>query len=237
MPVAVSTPRIVLLVSVALAALCAVAIAASELLRHEQTRTTTLGRHVDKVIVHADAGDVRLVAGREDRVQITEHRTWLWDSPHVRMSEHHGVLELRGECPPARLPDRCRVDFTLAVPFDVDATVDGDAGDIDIDDLAGHIDLRTGAGDVSGRDLHPVSVDARTDAGNVSLGFGTKPVSVDAQSNAGDINIDVPAGEYRVDTSTEAGDINVEGVLRNDRALRSIGAVTKAGDVTVRGQG
>jgi hypothetical protein len=43
-------------------------------------------------------------------------------------------------------------------------------------------------------------------------------------------------GEYRVDATTEAGDVTVEGILRNDRALRSISATADAGDVTVRGR-
>jgi DUF4097 and DUF4098 domain-containing protein YvlB len=150
---------------------------------------------------------------------------------------HDGILEVRGDCPPSRLPDRCAVDFTLAVPFDVDVSIDGGAGDIAIDGLAGHIDLRTSAGDVSGRDLHPVAVQARTDAGDVDLRFGTRPVSVAGFSHAGDISIAVPGGEYRVDTTTRAGNIDVRGVLRNDRALRSISAHTDAGDVAVHGAG
>lgn len=234
---AVSTPKLVLLVFVALAALCAVAFAAGELLRHVSDRTTMLSQHVDRVLVHADAGDVHLVAGRADRVRITEHRTWLWDAPTVRTSIHDGILEVRGDCPSSRLPDRCSVDFTLAVPFDVDASIDGSSGDIRIDGLAGHIDLRTGAGNVSGRDLHPVAVKARTDAGNVDLQFGTRPVSVAGFSHAGDISIAVPGGEYRVDTTTRAGNVDVQGVLRNDRALRSISAHADAGDVTVHGTG
>jgi hypothetical protein len=235
--VAVSTPKLVVLVFVALAALCAVAFAASELLRHVSDRTTMLSQHVDRVLVHADAGDVHLVAGRADRVRITEHRTWLWDAPEVYAGIHDGILEVRGECPSSRLPDRCAVDFTIAVPFDVDAGIDGDAGDIRIDGLAGHIDLRTGAGNVSGRDLHAVALQARTDAGDVDLQFGTRPVSVAGFSHAGDIAIAVPGGEYRVDTTTRAGNIDVQGVLRNDRALRSVSAHTDAGDVAVHGTG
>jgi hypothetical protein len=235
--VALSTPKLVALVFVALAALCAVAFATSELLRHVSDRTTMLSRHVDRVLVHADAGDVHLVAGRADRVRITEHRTWLWAAPTVRTAVHDGILEVRSDCPPSRLPDRCAVDFTLAVPFDVDVSIDGGAGDIAIDGLAGHIDLRTSAGDVSGRDLHPVAVQARTDAGDVDLKFGTRPVSVAGFSHAGDISIAVPGGEYRVDTTTRAGNIDVRGVLRNDRALRSISAHTDAGDVAVHGAG
>jgi hypothetical protein len=62
-------------------------------------------------------------------------------------------------------------------------------------------------------------------------------VSVSANSNSGDVLVTVPAGgEYRVDATTNAGDVTVEGILRNDRALRSISATADAGDVTVRGE-
>ena len=69
------------------------------------------------------------------------------------------------------------------------------------------------------------------------MAFTTQPVSVSANSNSGDVLVTVPAGgEYRVDATTAAGDVSVEGVLRNDRALRSISATADAGDVTVRGR-
>ena len=49
--------------------------------------------------------------------------------------------------------------------------------------------------------------------------------------------VTVPTGgEYRVDATTAAGDVSVDGVVRNDRALRSISATADAGDVTVRGR-
>jgi DUF4097 and DUF4098 domain-containing protein YvlB len=79
-------------------------------------------------------------------------------------------------------------------------------------------------------------VRATTDAGDVDLDFTTQPVSIAANSDSGDVRVTVPAGgEYRVDATTKAGDVNVRGVLRNDRALRSISATADAGDVTVRG--
>ena len=70
----------------------------------------------------------------------------------------------------------------------------------------------------------------------MNLDFTTQPVSVQANSDSGNVDVTVPAGgEYRVDATTDAGDVEVRGVLRNDRALRSISATADAGDVTVRG--
>jgi hypothetical protein len=233
--VAPSLPKLILLVALVLALLTGAAFATSELLLNRQTATTTIPRHVDTIVIRSDAGDVQLVGARSDQVVLTQKRTWLFDAPKVHMTISHDTLELRAECPGARVPDRCTVDFALQVPFDVDTTVQGGAGDIHVDGVAGHVRIKTDAGNVSGQHLHAVSVDARTQAGDANFAFDTKPVSVRTSSNVGDITIEVPSGDYRVDTATKAGDVKVSGVLRNDHALRSIGAQTSAGNVTVRG--
>ena len=235
LPVALSLPKLILLVALALALLTAAAFATSQLLLNRETTRSTIQRHVEAIVIQSDAGDVRLVGGRSDQVMLTEKRTWLFDAPKVRVAVDHDTLRLRAECPGARVPDRCTVDFELQVPFDVDTTVQGGAGDIHVDGVAGHVQIKTDAGNVSGQHLHAVSVDARTQAGDANFAFDTKPVSVRTSSDVGDITIEVPTGDYRVDTATKAGDVNVSGLLRNDHALRSIGAQTSAGDVTVRG--
>jgi len=232
-----STPKIVLLVFCALALITGGVVGVSEALKHIETTTMTLPQHVDRIEIDADEGDIRLEAARAPDVVIIEEATWIWDRPRLHQEVRNGVLRLKAECPPARLLDRCSSDLTVRVPFDVDVKVEGDAGDIRVDGLAGHIDLSTGAGDVHGVDLHPVTAKVNTDAGDVDLAFGTQPVDVDAFSDAGDVEVEVPGGgEFRVDALTEAGDIAVENVLRNDRALRHIKAETDAGDVTVRGR-
>ena len=144
---------------------------------------------------------------------------------------------MSAECPGSSTLNRCKADLDLAIPFDADVVVQGDSGDIFADRLAGHLDLTTDSGDVTGRDLYPTVLKATTDAGNVDLEFATQPVSVRANSDSGDVEVTVPAGgEYRVDASTDAGDVTVQGILRNDHAGRSITATADAGDVTVRGR-
>ena len=234
---AVSTSRLVLLVAGVLFAVCVVAFAATEALTKEQTSMRTVSGRVERVIVHADAGDVRLEGSTEARVSVRTERRWLWRKPRVNAVQRGDVLELRGECPTTTVLDRCSADFVVEVPFDVDVQVDGDAGDIEVNDLAGNIRLRTDAGDVTGAGLQPASVRATTGAGDIDLAFDTSPVFVDAFSDAGDVALAVPGGEYRVDTATDAGDVMLEGVLRNDRALRRIVAETEAGDVNIRGRG
>jgi hypothetical protein len=234
----VSTPKLVALVALVLAGVCGVAVGASEAFKHDRTQTATLARHIERVVVHADAGDVRLVGTDAPRVTVREQLQWLLRRPRVRMATHRGTLTLGASCPNSGPVNRCKADLELAIPFDADVVVRSDAGDLSARRLAGHLQLSTNTGDVTGRDLNPAAARATTDAGNVDLDFTTEPVSVNASSDVGNVLVTVPpGGEYRVDATTDSGDIKVAGVIRNDRSRRSITASANAGDVTVLGRG
>jgi hypothetical protein len=231
------TGKVVLLVALALTLLTGVAVGATEALTKRETDTRTLMRAVDQVVVTADAGDVRLVAARADRVTLITRRHWLWRKPTVRTRLTGSALDVRADCPKVGVLDRCAADLELRLPFDTDVVVHGGSGDIQADGLAGHVRLLTDAGNIVAGNLVPVSLLAATKAGSIDLAFATSPVSASATSEAGDVKVAVPAGEYRVDTATDAGDVRVQGVLRNDRSFRRIDARTRAGNVTVRGEG
>lgn len=234
---ALSTPRLVLLVFGVLLVVCGVSVGVSEAFKHDRTTTTTIDRHIERVVVRAGTGQVHLEGTEGQRVKVREQLQWLWRQPDVHTRLRGATLTVTASCPDTGPVNRCKADLDLAIPFDADVVVQGNSGDISAERLAGHLRLTTDSGDVSGRDLNPISVTATTNAGDVDLGFTTQPVSVSANSNSGDVLVTVPAGdEYRVDATTAAGDVTVEGVLRNDRALRSISATADAGDVTVRGR-
>ncbi len=233
---ALSTPRLVLLVFGVLLVVCGFSVGVSEAFKHQRTTNATINRHIERVVVRAGTGKVHLEGTDAQRVMVHEQLQWLWRKPIVHTSVHGATLTVSGSCPDTGPVNRCKADLDLAIPFDADVVVQGDSGDISAERLAGHIKLTTDSGDVSARDLNPISVAATTNAGDVKLDFTTQPVSVSANSKSGDVLVVVPAGgEYRVDATTDAGDVTVEGVLRNDRALRSISATADAGDVTVQG--
>jgi hypothetical protein len=235
---ALSTPRLVLLLSGALLVVCGVAVGASEALTHERTTDTTIARHIDRVVVRADTGHVNLQGAEGARVMVRERLRWMWSKPRVSTRVDGSTLTVSATCPGASTLNRCKADLDLAIPFDADVVVRGDSGDISAERLAGHLQLTTDSGDVAGRHLNPISVKATTDAGNVDLDFATQPISIRANSDSGDVDVTVPAGgEYRVEATTDAGDVDVQGILRNDHAVRSITATADAGDVTVRGRG
>jgi putative adhesin len=231
-----STPRLVLLVSGVLLVVCGVAVAVTEAFTHKRTTTTTIGRHIERVVVRTDTGNVHLEGTPGSRVMVHQDLQWMWRRPHVAAHVEGSTLVVSSSCPDSGPVNRCKADLDLAIPFDADVIVHGDSGHLVAERLAGHLDLRTGSGNVGGRDLNPSAVRATTDAGDVDLDFTTQPVSVKANSHSGDVRVTVPAGgEYRVDATTSAGDVTVRGLLRNDRAFRSISATADAGDVTVTG--
>ncbi|MDP9344435.1 MAG: DUF4097 domain-containing protein [Actinomycetota bacterium] len=234
---AVSTPRLVLLVGLALVATCALAVGISEAFKHQRKTTTTLARHLERVVVDSDSGRVGMHGVEGDRVVVQRDAQWLWRAPRVRMVVAGATLHVMATCPRTGPANRCRADLDLGIPFDADVVVRNESGDVTAERLAGHIELHTKSGDVHGREMNPVSVRASTGAGLIDLDFTTEPVSVTATSNAGDVRVTVPRGaEYRVDTATKAGDDRVRGVVRNDRATRTIRASTDAGDVDVVGR-
>jgi DUF4097 and DUF4098 domain-containing protein YvlB len=234
---ALSTPRLALLLTGVLLVVCGIAIGASEALTHERTTDVTVAEHIQRVVVRADTGHVNLSGAEGSRVMVRQKLRWIWRKPRVATRVEGSTLTVSAECPGSSTLNRCKADLDLAIPFDADVVVRGDSGDIAAERLAGHLELTTDSGNLDGRDLNPTTVKATTDAGNVTLDFSTQPVSVHANSDSGDVEVTVPAGgEYRVDATTDAGDVEVQGILRNDHASRSITATADAGDVTVRGR-
>jgi hypothetical protein len=234
---ALSTPRLVLLLSGVLLVVCGIALGVSAALTHERTTNVTIARHIERVIVLTDTGHVNLCGSEGRRVVVAQKLRWIWRKPRVSTRVAGTTVTVSAECPGSSSLNRCKADLDLAIPFDADVVVRGDSGDISAERLAGHLELTTDSGDVAGRDLNPTVARARTNAGNVDLEFATQPVTVQADSDSGDVTVVVPAGgEYRVDATTKGGDVQVEGILRNDHAGRSITATADAGDVTVRGR-
>jgi Putative adhesin len=234
---ALSTPRLVLLIAGVLLVVCGVAVGVSEALTNERTTNATIAQHIERVVVRAETGSVDVHGTQSARVMVRGELRWMWRKPHLWTRVSGSTLFVSAECPTTAALNRCKADLDLAIPFDADVVVRGDSGDISAERLAGHLSLTTDSGDIEGRDLNPSTVTATTDAGNVDLDFSTQPVSISANSDSGDVDVTVPAGgEYRVDATTEGGDVAVEGILRNDHAGRTIRATADAGDVTVRGR-
>jgi putative adhesin len=228
-----STTRLTLLVAAVLLAFTGVAFLLSQALKSTRRDAITVTRPVYRIVVHSDAGDVRLTPAAVARVTVEQRRTWLWQAPTVRTTLHGGTLELTGRCPAARLMDLCETEFTLRVPTDVAVTVYSGAGAIDVRGLDGPLDLRSTTGEIVAKELLSESVRARTTAGDLRLGFISAPPHVDAETTSGDVDLALPVANYRIDASSRSGDVAVRGLFRDDLAPRHIVVRSRDGSVAV----
>jgi hypothetical protein len=185
--VALSTPKIVLLVLAVIVLVCACAVGVSQALQRSETATTTIRRAVDRIVIAADAGDIRLHGTAGRAVRIRRHSRWLWRKPHVGTTLQGRTLEVRGDCPTLASFGHCAADLAVGVPAGVDVRVRADAADVTATGLTGALDLHTDAGDVRGDALSPVTIAAATGAGAVDLRLRSTPVRLNAESAAGDV--------------------------------------------------
>jgi hypothetical protein len=226
--------RIVVWAALGLLVLSGSVFALSEIFHRSVRERTTIADPVARIVIHADMGDVDVRAGLTPNVVVARHDSWLLNKPEVQQTYADGTLTIKTKCGRLTSILRCRSDLMIDAPPEVDVTIRSDAGDVDLRGLSGRADIETSSGDIRTHRLNPVTVRAKTDAGNVSLDLFGQPTRTDARSDAGDVRVVVPYGPYRVDAAAGAGNVKVEGVIRDDLAPQAINALTDAGDITVR---
>ncbi len=229
-----STPRIVAITAAALLVLCGVVLAASEGLRSSSSSRSLVSEPVERIVVKTDTGDVDITAGLTGNVVIERDDAWILDRPEITQSVNDGTLYIESSCDGLGFFFRCETDFTIAAPSGVDVEITGDAGDVHLKGLRGRVLVNTDAGDIDADRLEPVTLEARTDAGDVSLDLFGAPARTVVASDAGDVEMVVPFGAYRVDAEADAGEVEVAGLLRDDLAPQRITAAADAGDVSIR---
>ncbi|MEQ3549683.1 DUF4097 family beta strand repeat-containing protein [Pseudonocardia nematodicida] len=186
---------------------------------------------VSRVEVDSDAGNLRLVAGTQARVE--QDLRWTGDArPEVTHRLDGEVLRVEARCPD-RGSDRCQAGLVITVPEASSSRAELSAGAIEIEGLTGEHEVRTSAGGVQGRGLGPGSVTAESSAGSVDLTFVAAAPEVTAESSAGSVDVRVPDGQdYAVDAETTAGQTRVE-LADTPGAPHRITARSSAGGVTV----
>ena len=229
-----STARIVVWAALGLLVLSGTVFALSEIFHRSIRERTTIADPVHTIVISADVGDVDIRAGLTGDVVVMRHDSWLLNRPDVKQTYAEGTLTISTKCGGGRSILRCRSDLMIDAPPEVDVVVRGDSGDVDLRGLSGRADIQTSSGDIRTHRLNPVTVRAKTDAGNVSLDLFGQPARTDARSDAGNVRVVVPYGPYHVDAAAGGGNVKVEGVIRDDLAPQAINALTDAGDITVR---
>lgn len=233
-PAPMSTAKIVALAAAGLLLLSGGAFLLSEAFRRTDDTRTIITNKVHRIVIDADAGDVDLRAGLTSDIVIARHDSWLLDRPTTDARIRGDALVITTRCGSLRAVLRCRTDLRIDAPPELDVAVRTDTGDVDLRGLSGRADIATGTGDIRTHRLEPITVKARTTAGDIGLDLFGQPARTEAHSDAGDVHVTVPYGPYHVDADTDAGSVKVEGVIRDDLAPQAISALTDAGDILVR---
>src|SRR3954469_17265617 len=143
--------------------------AVNTLLDSDKTVKFVVSEPVQKLVVAADAGDVKVVATDADRVSVRRTTHWVTSEPMPTKTVSGGVLRLAGDCD-GWTAFRCDSSYRIEIPRGLAVDVKVDSGDVDVRGVAGAVKLSSGAGDVSGHALAGARVRAASDSGDVRLG-------------------------------------------------------------------
>jgi Toastrack DUF4097 len=176
-------------------------------------------------------GTVRVTVGSGPMtvVETLEHGAV---EPTTRHQVEDGTLRLIGSGCGSSQP--CRVDYVVTVPAATPVTVTLDNGDVDVEGVAGALDLTTRNGRVSGTSLGSRKAALESENGAVEAAFKTAPEDVEARTGNGAVTVTVPAGSaYDVHARADVGMQQVS-VPADPSSPRRITATTRTGVVTVR---
>lgn len=244
--------RRVVAVLVALVGTTGVVVAGLATFAPEEDRTTfTQPGPIRDVDVEVEGGRIEVVAGAADAAGIERNRRYLLGAPTTTETLVDGTLRIRAACP-RFVAVGCRVDYRLEVPVGVALRVRSDRGSVSVDDVAGMVDVGTGAGgvrlmrtqgpvrvntsagNVDGVDLVAAFLDATTGAGRIRLSLAEPSGRVGLRTGAGDIDLALPPapGGYRVDADAGAGRVDLS-VAQDPGAARAVIARSATGNIRV----
>ncbi len=179
-------------------------------------------------------GGIEVLTGTGDQIEV---RTEL-DEVNVGDAEYSidvrgDQLVLSGDCDTERW-NNCKVAFRVTVPAEFDVTASTDNGGVSIDGVAGDIDVDTDNGSIEGSTLASTSVVARTSNGRVRLVFDAAPTMVEADTDNGAISIRVPddGTAFNVDAKSDNGKVDV-GVRTDPESDRHVTARSSNGAIEV----
>ncbi|MFJ1719837.1 DUF4097 family beta strand repeat-containing protein [Streptomyces sp. NPDC088244] len=204
--------------------------------------------------IHSGQSSLELVPADVRKVEVTRRVDgWvvLGNGPDPRWEMENDTLTLQVKC--KALVSNCAAQHQVKVPRGVAVVVEGDNGRIvasgfrtpltlgadngrvTVRDCTGPLKLSSDNGGIVGERISAKSVSARSDNGQIRLGFAAAPDLVDTTSDNGGITIDLPAGSvrYAVDVSARNGNTSVD-APRSADSSHVVKARSHNGQVTVR---
>jgi hypothetical protein len=172
------------------------------------TRVFAIDHRVVLRLVHS-TGSVRVRAGPDGQVSVTEHRSGITDAIHTRYRQQGDVITVTVSVE-SGLPTATWVDFVVAVPQDTSARVAVAAGTVRAAGLTGNFVLRDANGSISAANISG-AIALQTASGSIS----TSRVSGQVSAITGNGTITTTSTRLRGHSLVRAqnGTINFHGSL------------------------
>jgi hypothetical protein len=150
---------------------------------------------VQRIEIAVDVGSLTLVgAPAGTLVLVSRNARAFPESRQIHDEIDGSTMRIEAHCGGA---PGCRVDHELRLPPGVAVTVHLGDGDVELQDIAGSLQIDVALGKVTGSGLGGQVVDVHTEGGAIDLAFATAPQRLVAYAAAGDVGLRVPAGRYR----------------------------------------
>ncbi len=186
-----------------------------------------------RVEIDVDTGNVDVLGGGKETVQILRAERYAYDHPpKERRTMVDGVLRIESRCPVIILGS-CSVDYRLTVPDNVPVTVLADTGDVRLTSFRGSAQIDADTGNVSADAFCGFALRATANTGDIRVNAACAPDRLELRTSTGDVSAAVPFGRYRIEADTDTGETAVRGLTRTDDAPWSIQALSNTGDVTI----
>ena len=188
---------------------------------------------VQRIELVADRGSLTVVGGPAGSpVRVARNVRAFPATREMHDEVSGGVLRIEVRCGGA---PGCRVDQELRVPPGVAVVLTLGDGDVELQDVAGSLDVSVALGKVSGSGLTGEVVDVHTEGGPIDLAFAAAPQRLLANAAAGDVALRLPAGRYRCDVDPAL--LAAVEVTCDPAASASIAASTGVGRLRIRSSG
>ncbi|MFD7498602.1 DUF4097 family beta strand repeat-containing protein [Streptomyces sp. NPDC059832] len=199
------------------------------------SRSFDVKDRVTGVTIDSRGGDITVVAGDGDAVNVTENLKYKSDKKpstehFVRGKQLH--LDVATDCGSSLGSADCSVNYRVEVPRGVAVDLKSGGGDIHLDGVSGGVDASAGGGEVKAENMAAQKLKAASGGGSIDLTWAKTPDDVDVNAKGGNVTLHVPDSGYQVSASTTLGSEKVE-VKKDSSSERRIKARTFAGDVKV----
>ncbi|WP_432976208.1 hypothetical protein [Dactylosporangium sp. CA-233914] len=181
----------------------------------EQTATNAFEVKDDVSVVEVDSegGTISIKAGSGPTIKVTETAKYKSDKPGRKQSLDGGELILGSAgCPNSD----CSISYEVEIPSTLSVRLDSSGGRIMLTGLTGLIDVQSDGGGVSGENLAPPELNARTGGGPVDIKIAQAPDRVDIDSGGGNVNLRLTTDSYALQAELDGG--KQTGTIKTDNA-------------------